>query len=133
MKYIQNIEKLHAYPTGDTPDNDIDVAVFYSEKNECEMQDDRALQDIKCTTTHNLYFGTSDSREPKFCPAHYFSDLGYTIEQLDGYTCTKCGVIHDVEQAGGHDLIQADKVARCECAEHPDDEYCQQILGTETE
>lgn len=44
-------------------------------------------------------------------------------------TCTKCDEIHDVELAGGHDLLQAERVAICECSEHPDDEYCQTILN----
>ena len=45
-------------------------------------------------------------------------------------TCTKCGIIHDVEKAGGHDLLEAEAVARCECEEHPDDEFCQQLLNS---
>jgi hypothetical protein len=42
--------------------------------------------------------------------------------------CGKCGEIHDVEKANGHDLIQAQRIAICECKEFPDDEYCQMIL-----
>lgn len=47
--------------------------------------------------------------------------------------CKKCGEIHDVEKAGGHDLLQAERVAICECREHPDDEYCQDILKDKSE
>jgi len=47
--------------------------------------------------------------------------------------CQKCNVIHDVEAAGGHDIIEAQTVALCECAEYPDDEYCKQILDAEKE
>lgn len=47
--------------------------------------------------------------------------------------CKKCGVIHDVDAAGGHDLIEADKVLRCECADHPDDEFCRQVLAWDKE
>lgn len=46
--------------------------------------------------------------------------------------CPKCGVIHDVDAAGGHDLIEADKVLKCECADHPDDEFCRIVLGIQT-
>ena len=42
--------------------------------------------------------------------------------------CKKCGEIHDVEEAGGHDLIQAEKILVCECEKFPEDEFCQQIL-----
>jgi hypothetical protein len=45
--------------------------------------------------------------------------------------CKKCGVAHDVEEAGGHDLIEAQKVLLCECREHPDDEFCAQVLANE--
>jgi hypothetical protein len=51
---------------------------------------------------------------------------GKTMESKN--VCEKCGVIHDVELAGGHDLIESDKVLRCECADHPDDEFCREVL-----
>ena len=42
--------------------------------------------------------------------------------------CPKCNEIHDVEKAGGHDLLQAERIAICECEDHPEDEFCKQIL-----
>jgi|TARA_Y100000310_G_scaffold213575_1_gene214510 hypothetical protein len=42
--------------------------------------------------------------------------------------CDECGEIHDVEKANGHDLLQAQRIAICECKEFPNDEYCREIL-----
>lgn len=56
-------------------------------------------------------------------------ELEELIDEDD--VCEKCGEIHDVEKAGGHDLIQANKVLLCECSEHPDDEYCKEVLKNE--
>jgi len=42
--------------------------------------------------------------------------------------CPKCGVIHDVNLAGGHDLIEANAVLICECKDHPEDEFCKEVL-----
>ena len=54
-------------------------------------------------------------------------------QKLFNEQCLKCGVIHDVEKAGGHDLLEAEKVALCECEDFPDDEYCQQLLKAHNE
>ncbi len=31
---------------------------------------------------NGLYFGTQDSREPKFCPRHFFADDTYSLEPI---------------------------------------------------
>jgi len=76
MKYIQHLEKLTAYIDGDKENSELDVAIFYSDTNQCECQDPNGTP---CVTYHGFYFGTGDEREPKFCPTHYFSNLGYKV------------------------------------------------------
>lgn len=49
-------------------DSEFSVAAWESPKNICD------IDDSSCLVT-GLYFGTDDSREPKFCPRHYFLDI----------------------------------------------------------
>lgn len=60
----------------------------------------------------------------------YYGKEVAQIERTKG-ACPKCGVIHDVDEAGGHDMIEAETVAICECREFPDDEYCKELLKGE--
>lgn len=76
MKLIQTIDKLTTYPVGDR-DSDLDVAIWHSDTNACEFHEEG------CLTHHGIYFGTSDSREPKFCPLHYFGETGYVLEVVE--------------------------------------------------
>ena len=75
IKFVQLLN-LVSYIDGDREDSELDAAMFWSKTNICEVQDPVAGG---CVTLNGLYFGTSDSHEPKFCPAHYFGDLGYKI------------------------------------------------------
>ena len=79
MEKIQRLN-LVAYPTTEKNDKDrseLDSALWYSSTNVCEFN-----EPLNCITEHGLYFGTSDEREPKFCPFHYFQNTGYTIEPI---------------------------------------------------
>lgn len=94
MKILQSLN-LTAYLPEDRENSEIDVAMWHSDENICALKDDAAVTQFDgtdCITKHGIYFGTSDSREPKFCPAHYFGDLGYTIEESGrcSIRCNNC-------------------------------------------
>ena len=74
MKKIQDL-KLIAFLPEDKEGSMLDVAMWFSAKNLCERQEEAA-----CITKNGIYFGTTDSVEPKFCPLHFFADDAYTIE-----------------------------------------------------
>src|SRR3954468_20597220 len=46
-----------------------EVAVWWSVTNIC---DENGLGHGRCDTACGLYYGTSDMREGKFCPRHYY-------------------------------------------------------------
>lgn len=73
MKYLQLLN-LEARLPDEKEGEGLDCAMFHSPENICELQDTH-----DCITDNGLYFGTSDSREPKFCPRHYFTGTGYTL------------------------------------------------------
>jgi hypothetical protein len=74
MKKIQDL-KLTAFLPEDKENSILDVAMWYSAKNACERQEEGG-----CITKNGIYFGTTDSLEPQFCPAHFFADDAYTIK-----------------------------------------------------
>lgn len=51
-------------------DDYLDIAIWESDENICDLVEPSR----KCTNTTE-YFGTSDSREPKFCPHHFFGQV----------------------------------------------------------
>ena len=76
MTLIQRLN-LTSFLSGEKETSSLDVAMWRAQENVCELADQGA-----CVTEHGYYFGTSDSREPKFCPAHFFGDLGYELEPV---------------------------------------------------
>ena len=96
MKHIQNLN-LRLYLAkenrGSEPKEDsmLDSAMYYSKENICDLRDEQAVTQIdgvECLTDYGIYFGTQDSREPQFCPMHYFTGGGYVIKPI---TCNYCG------------------------------------------
>lgn len=58
-------------------DSELDCGMWWSDVPACEFDDEN------CLNSCGLYFGTMDSREPKFCAYHFFSmDMGYKIEPI---------------------------------------------------
>lgn len=68
---------LALYLPEDREGSEIDSVLYHSDSatNECEKRADGG-----CVTDYGFYFGTSDTHEPTFCPAHYFQGGGYKIE-----------------------------------------------------
>lgn len=76
---IQKLD-LASYIPGDRENSEVDSAMYFSEEFICEMADGGPAEAYSCITHNGLYFGTSDEREPKFCPRHYFEHNGYRLE-----------------------------------------------------
>lgn len=87
MQYIETLQGITSHIDGDKENTELDIAIWQADSNICELHDPQHMTQVpdtgECLTTHGIYFGTSDGREPKFCPAHFFSDLGYKIEPTD--------------------------------------------------
>ena len=63
------------YNTVINGDDELDVALWHSNRNICEMNTSQHTDGL-CDTS-GLYYGTSDSREPKFCARHFYqSNMG---------------------------------------------------------
>jgi hypothetical protein len=77
MKKVQDL-KLTAFLPEDKENSSLDTAMWYSNENLCERADEGG-----CITKNGLYFGTQDSREPKFCPRHFFGDDAYSLEATE--------------------------------------------------
>lgn len=79
LHFVQQ-NKLELFIEGQEEDTKIDSAMWYLDpklSNQCELQAEGG-----CVIDFGFYFGTSDSREPKFCPAHYFTGNGYVIKEI---------------------------------------------------
>lgn len=71
-------------------DNDfLDCGLWESDTNICELQEDNT-----CTKYSTEYFGTTDSREPKFCFKHFRLD----VVSGDGHTNYKLITAKEYEQ-----------------------------------
>ena len=79
MKKIQDLNIIAFLPE-DRDNSELDVAMWQSDSNICECQGDGGH--LECQTRDGIYFGTSDSREPKFCPAHFFGDTAYQLAPI---------------------------------------------------
>jgi hypothetical protein len=84
MIKIQDL-KLVAFLPEDKDSSQLDVAMWHSDSNMCECQDDPGAAGPRCETQSGIYFGTPDSHEPKFSPAHFFSDPCYRVEPVASY------------------------------------------------
>jgi hypothetical protein len=51
-------------------DSQTDCGLWESETNVCEFQGERGT--VGACDTSGLYYGTTDSREPKFCARHFY-------------------------------------------------------------
>jgi hypothetical protein len=76
MRKIQDLD-LIVYLPDDPEGSALDSALWHDDENICELSDDNHQQ---CVVEFGFFFGTTDSREPKFCPAHFFTGLGYKIK-----------------------------------------------------
>ena len=65
MKFIKTLP-IYSELDGDF----LDVGAWESEENICELQEDK-----RCLKNNIEYFGTTDSREPKFCFKHFIVDV----------------------------------------------------------
>ena len=66
LPFVSRLRSDHS-PTDEKPT--FDVVIWQSATNICEQ---REFGFGRCDTGEGLYYGTSDSREPKFCPRHYY-------------------------------------------------------------
>ena len=74
---IQDLN-LELYIEGEREDTLLDSTMFYCSPklgNQCELNTEGG-----CVVDFGIYFGTADTREPVFCPAHYFTGGGYIIK-----------------------------------------------------
>lgn len=59
-------------------DNDLtDCALWQSDENICELQDpaqQTQFDGMPCDPS-GYYYGTSDSRDPKFCAYHFYTEV----------------------------------------------------------
>lgn len=75
MKFI----KLLPFVTVlDDPKDTLDCGLWQSGINECEMQG--AKRGIDNCDNSGFYYGTSDSREPKFCARHFYQNVVNGVE-----------------------------------------------------
>lgn len=56
-------------------DDESDVALWHSNTNICERQPTTLDDSTGLCDTSGLYYGTSDSREPKFCARHFYQEI----------------------------------------------------------
>jgi hypothetical protein len=56
-------------------DEELDCALWHSSTNICERQPTTVDDSTGLCDTSGLYYGTSDSREPKFCARHFYQSV----------------------------------------------------------
>jgi hypothetical protein len=76
MKKIQDL-KLIAFLPEDQKNSELHTAMWQSEQNLCERANEG-----QCITKNEIYFGTPNNLEPKFCPRHFFEDDAYSIKPI---------------------------------------------------
>jgi len=87
LHFVQS-NRLELFIEGEEDDTKLDSAMWYLDPkmgNQCERNFNGG-----CVFDFGIYFGTSDSRDPKFCPAHYFTGGGLKIKVVAESKVCEC-------------------------------------------